>query len=118
MLFGLALWVGLGVATLLILSVFERHLEPHLDPDKSREVQSAVLRRLQAALYLAVVLVIVALAARVVIDRAAPPTGLVVPVAIMTMARLLSAWARLASVRQLLLSLEVCLSLYALYAVS
>ena len=80
------------------------------------------------------------------IDRTAPPSGLIVPVAVMTLARLLSAltfspalrallvrmrdedapasdaeraaFVRLASARGLLLTLEVCLSLYALYAVS
>jgi hypothetical protein len=142
MLLGLALWVGLGTALLLILPVIERHL----DLAKAREVSDAVTARLDVALFLAVLLVLVALASRVVIDRAAPPAGLILPVAIMTVARLLSAltfspalrallmrmrdeaapasdaeksaFARLASARGLLLTLEVCLSLYALYAVS
>ncbi|HEY0713738.1 MAG TPA: hypothetical protein VGF45_13755 [Polyangia bacterium] len=142
MLLGLALWVGLGTALLLTLPVIERHL----DLPKAREVGGAVTTRLDLALFVAVLLVIVALGARVVIDRAAPPAGLILPVAIMTVARLLSAltfspalrallarmrdeaapasdaekaaFARLASGRGLLLTLEVCLSLYALYAVS
>lgn len=142
MLFGLALWVGLGVALLLALPVIERQLPAQT----ARELIDAVASRLDRVLYLAVLLVILALGARVVIDRAAPPSSLIVPVAVMTVARLLSAltfshalralimrmrdekapasdaeksaFTRLASARRLLLTLEVCLSLYALYAVS
>jgi hypothetical protein len=142
MLLGLALWVGLGIALLLSLPVVQKLLPP----PKAREVGDAITARLDVALYAAVVLVVVALAARVFIDRAAPPGSLIIPVAVMTVARLLSAltlspalrallvrlgdekasasdaekaaFARLASAHGLLLTLEVCLSLYALYAVS
>jgi hypothetical protein len=142
MLFGLALWVGLGIALLLTLPIVQKHLPP----PKAREVGDAITARLDLVLYAAVGLVVVALAARVFIDRAAPPGSLIIPVAVMTVARLLSAltlspalrallvrlgdeqasasdaekgaFTRLAGARSLLLTLEVCLSLYALYAVS
>ncbi len=145
LLFGLALWVGLATALLLTLPVIERML-PQV---KAREVGGAITQRLDVPLYGAVVLVIAALVARVLIDRAAPPGSLIVPVAVMTVARLLSAltlspalrallvrlgdeqgntpsasdagkaaFARLHSARGLLLTLELCLSLYALYAIS
>ena len=142
MLFGLALWVGLAMALLLTLPVVERRLPA----GQARELSDAITARLDGTLYLAVLLVVVALAARVIIDRAAPPSSLIIPVAIMTVARLLcaltfspalrallvrmrnesapaseaekSAFGRLARARGLLLTLEVCMSLYALYAVS
>jgi hypothetical protein len=142
MLFGLALWVGLGVALLLTLPLVQKRLPA----PQARELGDAITARLDGPLYLAVGLVVVAMVARVYIDRAAPPSSLVVPVAVMTLARLLSAltfspalrallvrlrdekapaseaersaFGRLASARGLLLTLEVCLSLYALYAVS
>jgi hypothetical protein len=142
MLFGLALWLGLGVAMLLTMPVIEKHLPQ----PQARELRDAITTRLDGMLYLAVGLVVVALVARVYIDRAAPPSSLIIPVAVMTLARLLSAltfsptlrallvrlrdekappseaeksaFARLANARGLLLTLEVCLSMYALYAVS
>lgn len=142
MLFGLALWLGLGMALLLTLPVVQKQLPQ----PQARELGDAITARLDGMLYLAVGLVVVALVARVYIDRAAPPSSLIIPVAVMTLARLLSAltfspalrallvrmrdesapaseaersaFARLASARGLLLTLEVCLSLYALYAVS
>jgi hypothetical protein len=142
MLFGLALWLGLGMALLLTLPVVEKQLPQ----PQARALSGAITARLDGMLYIAVGLVVVALVARVYIDRAAPPSSLIVPVAVMTLARLLSAltfspalrallvrlrneaapasdaersaFSRLASARQLLLTLEVCLSMYALYAVS
>ena len=142
MLFGLALWLGLGVAMTLTMPVIEKHLPQ----PQARELRDAITARLDGMLYFAVGLVVVALVARVYIDRAAPPSSLIIPVAVMTLARLLSAltfspalrallvrlrdenappseaeksaFARLASARGLLLTLEVCLSMYALYAVS
>jgi hypothetical protein len=142
LLFGLALWLGLGVAMLLTMPVIEKQLPQ----PQARELRDAITARLDGMLYLAVGLVVVALVARVYIDRAAPPSSLIIPVAVMTLARLLSAltfspalrallvrlrdenappseaeksaFARLASARGLLLTLEVCLSMYALLAVS
>jgi hypothetical protein len=142
LLFGLALWLGLGVAMVLTMPVIEKHLPQ----PQARELRDAITARLDGMLYVAVGLVVVALVARVYIDRAAPPSSLIIPVAVMTLARLLSAltfspalrallvrlrdenappseaeksaFVRLANARGLLLTLEVCLSLYALYAVS
>jgi hypothetical protein len=121
-------------------------IEKHLPQPQARELRDAITARLDGMLYVAVGLVVVALVARVYIDRAAPPSSLIIPVAVMTLARLLSAltfspalrallvrlrdenappseaeksaFVRLANARGLLLTLEVCLSLYALYAVS
>jgi hypothetical protein len=142
LLFGLALWLGLGMAMVLTMPVIEKHLPQ----PQARELRDAITARLDGMLYVAVGLVVVALVARVYIDRAAPPSSLIIPVAVMTLARLLSAltfspalrallvrlrdenappseaeksaFVRLANARGLLLTLEVCLSLYALYAVS
>ncbi len=142
LLFGLALWLGLGIALLSILPVVQKHLPAA----KAREMGDAITARVDRLLYLAVALVIVAVASRVVIDRAAPPSSVVVPIAVMTLVRMLcaltfspalraflvrmgdeasppsdaekNAFARLANARGLLLTLEVCLSLYALYAIS
>jgi hypothetical protein len=117
-----------------------------LPAPKSREVGDAITARLDLALFAALALVAVALAARIFIDRAAPPGSLVIPVLGMTVARLLSAlsfapairallvrlgdekapaseaekaaFGRLAGARGFLLTLEFGLSLYALYAIS
>jgi hypothetical protein len=142
LLLGLALWLGLATALLLGLPVLRRSLPaPH-----AAEAVASLMRRLEQVLFLAVTLVWVALTARVVLDRAAPPTSLILPVAIMTCARLLaalavspairalrarmrdanapatdaerSAFGRLDGARSLLVTLEVCLALYALFAVS
>jgi hypothetical protein len=142
LLLGLSLWLGLGVSLLLMLPIVERQLPS----PQARELAGAVIARLDKVLLGAVALVLVGLAARVLIDRAAPPTNLVVPVAVMTLSRLLSAltvspasrallgrlidanapaseaersaFSRLQGARGLLLALEVCLGFYALYAVS
>jgi hypothetical protein len=142
LLLGLSLWLGLGVSLLLMLPIVERQLPS----PQARELAGAVIARLDKVLLGAAALVLVGLAARVLIDRAAPPTSLVVPVAVMTLSRLLSAltvspasrallgrlrdanapaseaersaFSRLQGARGLLLALEVCLGFYALYAVS
>jgi hypothetical protein len=94
----------------------------------------------------AVTLVLLGLGARMAVDGSAPPGSLLAPVAAMTLSRLLSALAvspalramlpplrdeaapaspdqrsafnRLVAARGLLLTLEVCLALYALLAMS
>ena len=72
----------------------------------------------------AAALVLLGLGARVMIDQAAPPTSIGLPVAAMTLVRVVSLIFLVArrpaapAVRSLLLTLEVCLSLYSLYAVS
>jgi hypothetical protein len=153
LLLGLALWLGLGVALCLQLSLFARRT----GGAPTAELAGALLRRLEISLLLAMILVIAGLLARVIIDRAAPPTTLVAPIAAMVLSRLLaalavspslrvlharlgssdeadaaapasppaaattaerSAFGRLESARRLLVTLEVCLALYAIYAIA
>lgn len=142
MLLGLALWLGLAAALLLVLPLVEKQLAA----GQARELSAALCTRLERALFLAMALVLLGLGARMAIDRAAPPASLVVPVAAMAVSRLLSALAvspglrallsrmrdgsappsadersafsRLSGARGLLLTLELCLCLYALLAVS
>ncbi len=138
LLLGLAAWLGLTGALLLAYPLLERQLPPA----QARPLAAALGRRFDAALFGALVLVVLSLAARVSVDRAAPPGSLVAPVALMTVCRLLQAlaispalrgplagpadaaalekraFARLIAARGLLLTLEVCLALYALLAVS
>jgi cytosine/uracil/thiamine/allantoin permease len=142
MLLGLALWLGLAAALLLAFPVFEKQLPS----PQARELSAALCVRLEKVLFLAMALVLLGLGARLAVDQAAPPVSLVAPVAAMTLSRLLSALAvsptlgallkrlgdasasasddersavsRLSGARGLLLSLEVCLCLYAFLAVS
>jgi hypothetical protein len=142
MLLGLALWLGLGAALLLAAPVIERTLAAA----QARELFAALSGRLEKVLFVAVALVLLGLGARMAVDGSAPPSSLVVPVAAMTLSRLLSslavspalrsmlgplreegapasadqrsAFTRLLAARGLLLTLEVCLGLYALLAVS
>lgn len=142
LLLGLSLWLGVGVAALLVVPVLQRSLPSA----QALDVVGLTVRRLEAALLGALALVLVGLGARVALDHAAPPVSLVGPVAVMTLGRLLSALAvtpalramrvrlrdanapasdaersafgRLEAARSLLLTLEVCLALYALFAVS
>ena len=97
LLLGLSLWLGLGVALCLQLPLFGRRA-----PDgPGAELAAALVRRVEALLLLAVVLVVAGLASRVIIDRAAPPTTLVVPLAGMVLSRLLAAFAVAPSLRAL-----------------
>jgi hypothetical protein len=114
MLLGLSLWLGLGVALLLTLPV----LEKQLPPPEARQLAAVLNLRFDKLLFLALLLVVVSLGARVSLDRTAPPTSLIAPVAAMTLCRLLLAFFRPLGARGLLLTLEVCLCLYALLAVS
>jgi hypothetical protein len=115
MLLGLALWLGLAVAVLLALPIIERQL-PAGD---AAAVSGVLVRRLNLALLGAALLVLLGVGARVLLDRAAPPTSIVAPVAAMTAVRLLSlALVGRPAARGLLLTAEVCLAFYALYAVS
>lgn len=116
-LLGLALWLGLGAGALLAITTGERHLPPA----EAVPFSAALVTRFDRLLLLAVALVLAGLGARVLLDRSAPPTGIVLPVAAMTLVRLLAmvlAWRRLMEVRGVLQTLEVCLALYALYAIS
>jgi hypothetical protein len=148
LLLGLALWLGLGVALVAQLPLLGRRAPPG-------ELERALVRRVERLLWLALVLVGAGLLSRVILDRAAPPTTLVLPVAGMVLSRMLAglavspslrvlrarieaeavpeapapdtnardaaertAWGRLEGARRLLLTLEVCLALYALYAIA
>ena len=142
MLLGLALWLGLSVGLLLAFPLLERQL-PAAD---ARQAAAALGRRFDKVLFLALALVLLSLGARISLDRAAPPSTLIAPVAVMTLCRLVLALAvspavraliarsrddaapastdeknalkRLLGARGLLLTVEVCLCLYALLAVS
>ena len=114
LLLGLALWLGLATALLLLLPAVERRLPP----DQAAPLGRALLLRADLALIGAVVLVGLGLGARVLIDRAAPPGSIVLPVVAMALTRVVSVMLRRPAVRGLLLTLEVCLALSALYAIS
>ena len=120
MLLGLALWLGLSSALVLLLPAVERQLPP----EQAAPLSRALFLRGELALIGAAALVLLGLGARVMIDQAAPPTSIGLPVAAMTLVRVVSlsfvVLRRPAApaVRSLLLTLEVCLSLYSLYAVS
>jgi hypothetical protein len=142
LLLGLALWLGVGLATLLLVPIIGRKLEAA----QARELIVAILRRVDRVLLASLGVVALALLARVVVDRAAPPTSVLFPLGAMTAARLLTALAlgptiralgprlrdanapatdaeraalrRVEGAATLLLSLEVCLGLYVLFAIS
>jgi hypothetical protein len=119
MLLGLALWLGLSTALVLLLPAIERQLPP----EQATPLSRALFLRGDLALVGAAALVLLGLGARVMIDQAAPPTSIALPVAAMTLVRVVSlsfvVLRRPApAVRSLLMTLEVCLSLYSLYAVS
>jgi hypothetical protein len=114
MLLGLALWLGLASALLLLLPAVERQLPA----DQATPLSRALILRGDLALVGAAALVLIGLGARVLIDRAAPPTSIVLPVAAMAVVRVASLILRRPAARGPLLTLEVCLALYALYAVS
>jgi hypothetical protein len=139
LLLGLALWLGLGAAALLALPLAG-------GPPQEGEAAAALLRRIEGVLFGALGLVLLALTARTILDRAAPATSVIGPVAAMAVSRLLLAFAvspamralrlrladvaapataaergahgRLEAARALLMTLEVILALYALYAIS
>ena len=68
-------------------------VEKQLPSAQARELSAALCARLDQVLFVALALVLLGLGARMAIDRAAPPASLVVPVAAMTLSRLLSALA-------------------------
>jgi hypothetical protein len=117
MLLGLALWMGLGAGALMAVTTVERRLAAA----EGGALAAALVSRFDRWLLLAVALVVLGLGARVLLDRAAPPTGIVLPVVAMTITRVLAmfcGWKRRSGPRNLLQTLEVCLGLYALYAIS
>jgi hypothetical protein len=144
LLLGLAAWLGLAAALCVQLPVLGRRAQP-----PPAELITTLVRRVEILLFTAMVLVVVGLGARLILDRAAPPTTLLVPIAGMVMARLLgglavspslralrgrlggdptppgaatdaerTAFARLDAARRVLLTLELCLALYALFALA
>jgi hypothetical protein len=117
MLLGLALWMGLGAGALMAVTTVERRLAAA----EGSTLAATLVSRFDRWLLLAMALVLLGLGARVSLDRAAPPTGIVLPVVAMTVTRALAmwcAWKGRSGPRNLLQSLEVCLALYALYAIS
>jgi hypothetical protein len=142
LLLGLTIWTGVAVATLVLAPVVYGKLERAA----ADEMAGAVFARVDQLLLGALVLLGVALGARVVLDRAAPPGTLLLPLAAMAVSRLVAAfvvahamramrgrlrdasapatadernaYTRLHGAWLLLLTLEVCLGLYALFAAS
>lgn len=142
LLLGLAVWFGLTLASLLLAPVlFKKLARP-----QAHEVAAAFFARIDRILFGAMVLVLVALGARIVLDRAAPPSGVLLPIAGMIGARLIGAlvvrpaggalharvqdanspandaergaFERLHAASIILITLEACLGLYALFSVS
>jgi hypothetical protein len=142
LLVGLALWTGLAVATLTLAPIVYARL-PRAQAD---EVAGALFARVDHLLLGALGLLVLTLGARVVLDRAAPPGTLLLPIAAMAGSRLVAAFAVAPALRALrtrlgdttgpaseaergafhrlhgawlvLLTLEACLGLYALFAAS
>jgi hypothetical protein len=142
LLLGLAAWFGLTLASLLLNPVlFKKLARP-----QAHEVAGALAARIDRVLLAAIALVLLALGARMVLDRAAPPSGVVLPIAGMIGSRLIGAlvvgpagralharvqdanapandaergaFERLHAASIILLTLEACLGLYALFSVS
>ena len=142
LLLGLCVWTGLALATLALAPVVYAKLEKA----QADDVAGALFARVDRLLLGALGLLAVALATRVVLDRAAPPSSLLLPLAGMTGSRLVAAFAVSPALRALrarlgdanapaseaernahgrlhgawlvLLTAEVCLGLYALFAAS
>lgn len=142
LLVSLAVWTGLAVSVLLLAQV----LAAKLERPQSDEVAQAVFQRADQVLLGAIVLLGLALAARAWLDRSAPAGMLLLPIAVMVGSRLCAAFALAPALRALrgrmldanapaseseraafrrlhgawilLLALEACLGLYALFSIS
>jgi hypothetical protein len=142
LLLGLALWTGVAIATLALAPVVYSKLERA----QADEVAGALFGRVDRLLLGALGLLVLTMGARVVLDRAAPPATLLLPLTGMGGSRLVAAFAvgpalralrgrmsdanapaseaeraafgRLHGAWLVLLSLEACLGLYALFAAS
>jgi hypothetical protein len=142
LLLGLSVWTGVAVATLALAPVVYAKLERA----QADEVAGAMFARVDRLLLGALALLALTLSARVILDRAAPPGSLLLPLAGMAGSRLVAAFAvgpahralrgrlrdanapaseaersaygRLHGAWLVLLTLEVCLGLYALFAAS
>ena len=142
LLLGLTLWAGLAVATLSLTPVVYAKLERA----QADDVAGALFARVDQLLLAALAVLIVALGLQSVIDRAAPPGALLLPLVGMAGSRLVSAFAVNPALRALrvrmrdanapasdaeraaygrlhgawlvLLTVEVCLAVYALFRAS
>lgn len=142
LLLGLALWTGLALATLALAPVIYAKLERA----QADDVGQALFARVDRLLLGALALLLLALGGRAAVDQAVPPGSLLIPLAGMAGSRLVAAFAvgpafralrgrmgdsnapatdaervafgRLHGAWILLLTLEACLGLYALFAVS
>jgi hypothetical protein len=142
LLVGLSVWMGVAAATLVLTPVVYAKLERA----QADEVAAAIFTRVDRLLLAALALLVLTMGARVVLDRAAPPGTLLLPLAGMAGSRLVAAFAvgpamralrgrlgdanapaseaersahqRLHGAWLVLLTLEVCLGLYALFAAS
>jgi hypothetical protein len=142
LLLGLTVWTGLALATLVLAPVVYAKLERA----QADEVAQALFARVDRILLGVLGLLVVSLGGRVAADHAAPPGTLLLPLAIMAGSRLVAAfvvspalralrarmgdanapasdaernvYGRLHGAWLILLTLEVCLGLYALFAAS
>lgn len=142
LLLALAAWLGVALATLAFTPV----LYARLEKTQAHEVAGALFQRADRLMFGAMGLLVLALGSRVVLDRAAPPGSLLLPVAGMVASRLVAglvvrpaagalrtrlrdanapatdaergAFGRLHGATLMLVALEACLALYALFAVS
>ncbi len=142
LLLGLALWMGLAAATLALSPV----LFAKLERAQAHDIAASLFRRVDRLLIVALGLLAVAMAVRLLLDPAPPAPSLLLPLAAMAGSRLISALAvgpaqralvgrlrdanspasdaertafgRLHNAWMLLLTFEACVGLYGLYAVS
>jgi hypothetical protein len=97
MLLALSLWVGAAFAMFLSTPVlFKRLARP-----EAGEIAGAMLRRVDWLLVVCIVLVVVGLGFRIVRDGTAPPASLAGPIAAMVASRLVSAFAVAPAIRAL-----------------
>lgn len=141
-LLGLTVWSGLAIATLALAPVVYAKLERA----QADDVAGALFARVDRLLLVALAILVLSLGVRAVVDRAAPPGSLLLPLAGMAGSRLVaalvvapalralrvrmrdanapasdaerSAYGRLHGAWLILLTLEVCLGIYALFAAS
>ena len=142
LLLGLGVWVGVALAALALAPVVYARLERA----NADELAAALFERVDRLLLAALALLVVALGTQAVLNRAVPPGSLLLPLAGMAGSRLVAAFAvgpglralrgrlrdahapaheaerrahsRLQGAWILLLTLEVCLGLYGLFAAS
>jgi hypothetical protein len=115
LLLGLALWLGLALATLVLAPV----LQARLERAQVQEVTGAVFARVDRWLLGALGILALALAARVALDRAAPPTSLLWPLGLLAVVRLAALFVRrYRQIWLIVVTAEVCVGVYALFAMA